>query len=95
MPARQKRSMQLLILAGLIAVAAWGIEASSTRALITRHAIRTQPLAVAALPSAANDSDLTGFFWTKRIVRNSLGKEECHAEEEVQCGADRDAAASG
>ena len=36
--------------------------------------------------------DLTGSFCTKRIDRNWLGKELCHAEEEVQCGADRDAA---
>ena len=27
--------------------------------------------------------DLTGFFWTKRFVRNCLGKEFCHAEEKV------------
>jgi len=57
MPARQKRSIQLLILAGLIAVAAWGIEAISTRVLTARHAIPTRPLAVTALASAANDGN--------------------------------------
>ena len=50
--------------------------------------------AISSAIDSAVSRDLTGFFWTKRIVRNSLGKEECHAEEEVQCGADRDAAAS-
>ena len=27
--------------------------------------------------------DLTGLFWTKGFDRNRLGKEPCHAEEEV------------
>ena len=27
--------------------------------------------------------DLTGSFWTKRIVRNELGKEHCHGKEEA------------
>ena len=39
-------------------------------------------------------SDLTGSFCTKRIDRNWLGKEHCHAEEEAQPGADCDAAAA-
>jgi hypothetical protein len=38
--------------------------------------------------------DLTGSFCTKRFDRNRLGKELCHTEEEVQPGADRDAAAA-
>ena len=32
---------------------------------------------------AGHVGDLTGFFWTKRFVRNCLGKEFCHAEEKV------------
>ena len=39
-------------------------------------------------------ADLTGLFWTKRFERNCLGKELGHAEEEVQRGADCDAASS-
>ena len=38
--------------------------------------------------------DLTGFFCTKRIDRNWLGKELGHAEEETYAGADCDAAAA-
>lgn len=57
MAARPKRSIQLLIVAGLVAVAAWGIEAISTQVLTARHAIPTQPLAVTSSPSAANDGN--------------------------------------
>jgi hypothetical protein len=32
--------------------------------------------------------DLTWTFWTKRFVRNCLGKEFSYAEEAVQRGAD-------
>jgi hypothetical protein len=38
--------------------------------------------------------DLTGSFCTKRFDRNELGKEDCHAKEEVQCGTNCDAAAA-
>ena len=38
--------------------------------------------------------DLTGSFCTKRIDRNWLGEELCHAEKETQPGADCDAASA-
>jgi cytochrome c553 len=57
MVARRKRSIQLLIVAGLIAAAAWGIEAISVQALTARHSVPTQPLAVMSSPSAANDGN--------------------------------------
>ena len=41
-----------------------------------------------------DELDLTGSFWTKRFVRNRVGKEPSHAEEEVQLGADCDAASA-
>ena len=36
--------------------------------------------------------DLTGLFWTKRCEKMGLERSLGHAEEEVQRGADRDAA---
>ena len=47
-----------------------------------------------ALNPVAQTTDLTGSFWTKRFVRNRVGKEPSHAEEEFQLGADCDAASA-
>jgi hypothetical protein len=40
----------------------------------------------------ADAGDLTGLFWTKLCEKVSLERSFGHAEEEVQCGADRGAA---
>lgn len=57
MAAQQKRGIQLFLMAGLIAAAAWGIASISAHALSARHALPGTALAVMPLPNAANDGN--------------------------------------
>ena len=59
-----------------------------------RIRLGTATIASVHFANAPRGVDLTGSFCTKRIDRNWLGKELCHAEEETQPGADSDAAAA-
>jgi hypothetical protein len=49
---------------------------------------------ITCLPVGLCLLDLTGDFCTRRFERNWYGKEPGDAEEEVQCGADRNAASA-
>lgn len=53
----QKRGIQLLLVAAIIAAAAWVIERASTRALLARHAMPQHALAIMPAPTAASDGE--------------------------------------
>ena len=53
----KKRSIQLLLLAGVAAAAVWAIQSASARVLLARHAIPPRTLAMMPAPSAASDGE--------------------------------------
>ena len=55
MTAQKKRSLQILMVLGLIAAAVWSIEAASTKTLTAQHAIPEHPLAIAPTLGKVND----------------------------------------
>lgn len=57
MATHRKRSIQLLVLVGLVAAAAWVVGSVSTRALVGRHAMPAHPLAVVPRRSKASDGN--------------------------------------